>query len=242
MDPPWYPDFMQQFAWVASRSCRVGGHVISCFPPDGTRPGIQEERSAFEEWARYLGLTLLLEERCVLHYCTPPFERNALAACGITNVPGNWRRANLLVYRREKLLDVPRPPLPVIGPTWEEASLNGVRIRVRHDDTPSVCFTDPTLVKLVDGNVLPSVSRRNPIRGKADVWTSGNRIFGCRGRGLITGILKALAARASPLYAVSSALNRVLSAREQELVEQTTEAIHALVKEESYETWKYYEG
>ncbi len=33
------------------------------------------------------------------------------------------------------------------------------------------------LISLVKGDILPTVSRRDPRRRQADVWTSGNRIF-----------------------------------------------------------------
>ena len=50
-----------------------------------------------------------------------------------------------------------------------------MRIRISEPDEGS----DPSLVQLVVGDVLPTVSRRDPRRSSARLWTSGNRIFGC---------------------------------------------------------------
>ena len=36
-DPPWYPEYMRSFLWVARQACNVGGSVFLCFPPTGTR-------------------------------------------------------------------------------------------------------------------------------------------------------------------------------------------------------------
>jgi hypothetical protein len=39
------------------------------------------------------------------------------------------------------------------------------------------CSGQDGLVSLIEGDILPTVSRRDPRRRLADVWTSGNRIF-----------------------------------------------------------------
>jgi hypothetical protein len=59
---------------------------------------------------------------------------------------------------------------------WTERVLGRVRLRVRLGCDVA---HDPRLTRLVEGDVLPSVSRRDPRRVEARVWTSGNRVFGC---------------------------------------------------------------
>lgn len=113
-DPPWYPEYMRHFLWVACRMCRLGGHILFCFPPEGTRPGMEEERAAFDHWSDAHGLRLVRTENFALRYCSPPFERNALASHGMLNIPSDWRRAHLLVFRRERDKVVPRPGKSVV--------------------------------------------------------------------------------------------------------------------------------
>jgi hypothetical protein len=36
---------------------------------------------------------------------------------------------------------------------------------------------EAALIRVLAGDILPSVSRRDPRRGHADLWTSGNRVF-----------------------------------------------------------------
>src|SRR5205085_6500510 len=109
---------------------------------------------------------------------SPPFERNALRAEGILNVPQEWRRADLVGLSKSASTQIPRPMLSSIeGDKWTEESLLSVRIRIREHS--SLEFDDPTLVSFVHGDVLPSPSRRDGRRPLVDVWTSGNRVFAC---------------------------------------------------------------
>jgi hypothetical protein len=42
---------------------------------------------------------------------------------------------------------------------------------------------------LVEGDILPSVSRRDLRRSQARLWTSGNRVFGCAAPSLLLRVL-----------------------------------------------------
>ena len=84
------------------------------------------------------------------------------------------------------------------------ATFLGVRWRFRSQEPPIVCR--PLFVEAVPGDILDSVSRRDPRRAKADVWTSGNRIFACPNTASLELIVKALATGTRPDTYVSAVL------------------------------------
>lgn len=202
-------------------------------PPFGTRPGIEQEWIDTLDWAQKIGLTLIRLDKMALPYVTPLFELNVLKAEGLHTVPREWRCGNLALFSRSHQTEVPRPAVVLQEDEWIEEVLLGVRVRVRQPDLSS--FTNPSLVSIVPGDVLQSVSRRDPRRHLADVWTSGNRIFACHGRGVLQQILKAVAVGRSPYEAVAFALERPLSAKETELVCHTANQIINLVSTEQKE-------
>ncbi|MGO8670177.1 MAG: hypothetical protein ACLQVD_02240 [Capsulimonadaceae bacterium] len=172
-DPAWYPDHAKSFVWAASRLCVEGGHLLRSVAPEGTRPGLREETADLLEWADRCGFDLIDMERGVLPYNSPAFEQNAFAAGGIRGIPRDWRRGNLAIFVHARINKVRRSPSRYRrGPEWKEVLAAGVRFRIRMDGTnePST-FTDPRLVPVVHGSVLASVSRRDPMRQKVEVWT-----------------------------------------------------------------------
>lgn len=178
LDPPWYDPHVRGFLWTAALSTRPGGTVFLSLPPVGTRPGISEERSALFEWTRSVGLDLVDLEEGQINYLSPPFEWNALRAEGIAGCPPDWRRGDLATFRvRWTGREEDRPAIPPEAEKWPEVEARGVRIRFApHTPTPGV---PPTLLTIVPGDVLPSVSARDKRRHAATVWTSGNRVFAC---------------------------------------------------------------
>ena len=173
VDPPWYPDYLQPMLRSAARVCRADGIVLASLPPAGVRPGIADERVALAEFAEGQGLQLESLEELAVSYETPFFESNALEAAGVF-APAVWRRGDLAVYRRG------REPVEECRPEpgdeyWEEVEIDGMRLRVRPDS--EAASTTEDLQTLIRGEVLPSVSRREPRRALANVWTSGNRIY-----------------------------------------------------------------
>ena len=185
-DPPWYPDYVRSFLWAASYMAREGARIFVVFPGAGTRPGIEAEWEETLEWAQNAGLQWVDMSTEKVEYITPAFERNALRASGILNVPNIWRRATLAEFRRTGILQAERPPRPETD-AWNEVEVSGVRWRLRienyHDNA------DPRLIELVPSGVLPSVSRRHLVRRLAKVWTSGNRIYGCNNTPLLREII-----------------------------------------------------
>ena len=179
IDPPWYDPYVRAFLWTASRTTRDGGTVLLSLPPVGTRPGISHEREALFMWATQLGLNVADIEEARLGYVSPPFEWNALHAAGIWNCPPDWRRGDLVTLRlrRPRFQVPPRPEVPPEAERWPEAEVHGVRVRFAPHprEVPGATLIRP----LVPGDVLPSVSARDPRRRWATVWTSGNRVFAC---------------------------------------------------------------
>lgn len=234
IDPPWYEEHMAAFMWAAAGLCRTGGHVLASIPPVGTRPGIDRDREALFDWARRLGLSLIRQEPAMLPYSSPPFEINALKAEGIRAILVEWRRGDLTVFRKDGREVPPQPAFPsTIEEVWAEGSLRGVRIRVKpHDSTK---FKNPKLETIIDGDILPSASRRDERRSLADVWTSGNRVFACRGPHILRHVLCALVSGLSPEEAVARYLKRTLSDRERRLVCEAASQVIKLVERERSE-------
>jgi hypothetical protein len=239
IDPPWYEDYMRAFLWAACQLCALGGYLLVSVPPAGTRPGMVQEWSRTLAWTRQLGLNLLQEEVAALPYTTPPFERNALHAEGLYMISEDWRRGNLAVFVRTQLAHVPRPQ-PIDDAAWAEEVLLGMRIRIRPQ--PAGGFQNPTLKSLVPGDVLPSVSRRDPRRQFVDVWTSGNRIFACPGRHVLRQIVTAVAAGHSPAEAVAVYLQRPLHPEEKRLVTRAAYQLLRIARREQHEYMLFGEG
>ena len=100
-DPPWYEDDVLGFLRTSARVCADQGTVFLSFAPDGARPGIAEERHRIIWEAEQLGLRFVGIERLALSYATPFFEHNALRAARFEHVPVQWRRGDLLLFRRD---------------------------------------------------------------------------------------------------------------------------------------------
>ncbi len=239
-DPPWYAEHTRYFLWASSVFLSVGGCLLLCVPPAGTRPDVLEEWKATQAWARDLGFVLTRIYEGALSYISPPFERNALAACGIRNVPADWRRADLAVFNRKRMARIRDRARPRETAEWEEKVIEGVRIRVRCGDDKE--FQDPSLVSVVEGDVLPSVSRRDPRRRKAVVWTSGNRVFGCKGPGILKIVLNAATTEQPAIAAVAESLGRRLTFAERASVNDAISQVMGLVALESQEMSSWHLG
>ncbi|MGB5970006.1 MAG: hypothetical protein WBG70_16945 [Spirulinaceae cyanobacterium] len=232
-DPPWYPEHIHSFLWAACQLCQVGGYILISLPPLGTRPGMKQEWEETLNWAKQIGLTLYRLDETALSYKTPNFELNVLKAEGFSTISRKWRRGNLAIFKRTHQIFVPRPKVSYQKEEWIEVVLNGVRIRVRQQNIES--FLEPCLVSIVPDDVLKSVSRRDKRRRLADVWTSGNRVFACKGRGILLLILQALVNNKSPHLAVECALKHSLNHHQMKLISQTTNQIINVIEVEQKE-------
>ncbi len=238
IDPPWYEDYIRAFVGAACRVSAQGAYLLVSLPPIGTRPGMERERQGILEWAEQrAGLTLISLERAALSYVIPLFELNALRVDGFNCIPLNWRRGDLAILRRTDKLVAQETVVDVTGVhesgEWIEENISDVRIRIRKQEEET--FRNPSLLHVLTGDILPSVSRRDMRRGLADVWTSGNRIFSCRGRSTLRLILKAINARRSPIEEVAFHLKRRLLANEAEQIIRVAHQISEIVRLERAE-------
>lgn len=176
LDPPWYREHIHSFLWAASQVGLEDSVVLMPFPARGTRPGVSEELNAVVSFADSLGLVLLQNVPGAVPYLSPPFEQASLETVGLPDLPRDWRRGDLLVFRLASRRNVGRPPCS-IREEWDEFAFGAARLRVRRSP-PST--RDPRLLKLVPHNILPSVSSRLALRSRVDVWTTCNRVFACQ--------------------------------------------------------------
>ena len=232
-DPPWYYEEMAMFLWAARQMCRMGGKVFLSTPKVGTRPGIGSDLKRLDSWISRLGFVTEAFERDVIEYQSPFFERNALRAEGVSDYPDNWRRADLLVLRREKDIRVARPRPFSFERAWEEVSIGTMRLRVL--DVRGGGFRDPSLRSLTAGDQPASVSRRDPRKQKAKIWTSGNRVFDCIGGDLFLSVARAIEAQKPPTTAVEATLGRRLTRSEAARVQITIQQLHRLAATEEAE-------
>lgn len=234
LDSPWYEEHLTAFLWAASRLCALNGQILVSLPPVGTRPGIEQERTRLFDYAHKLGLIVTSFELAALPYASPPFELNALRAAGIFNFPKYWRRGDLAVFSKTQQLEISRPGRALVEDgVWSEENIGAVRLRIRQSD--EINFADPTLISVVEGDVLPSVSRRDTRRVMADVWTAGNRIFACQGRNVLRWIIHAIATNRAPEVEIIGHLGRNLIDDEAILVSQAAHQITKLSEQEQYE-------
>lgn len=173
LDPPWYLDFVRPMLSAAAHSCRAGGYVLISLPPDGARPTAERDRKAVIALGKRLGLVLVERKPLSIAYETPFFERNALRAAGLATPP-QWRRGDLVVFQRLSATSLPSPNSQR-SRLWTEVSVGRMRLFIGKGG--NVTVGEAALTSIVAGDVLPSVSRRDPRRSNANVWTSGNRVF-----------------------------------------------------------------
>lgn len=248
LDPPWYKEHIKLFLWAACGLSKSNGYLFISLPPMGTRPGINHEIEDILHWAqKELGLSLLRIDRAALPYRMPLFEYNALRAEGIFNTSREWRRGDLWIFETSDSLkyETAKPVVAdVEAPSdelWDEVVFCGMRVRLRMKENFLPIFYDPSLKSIVEKDVLPSVSRRDPRRQFIDVWTSGNRIFSTRGTHILGSIMLALSADQSPHEIVAAQIGRDLSATESNLISKAMQQITEIARLERDESLHYYE-
>ncbi|MDP1793055.1 MAG: hypothetical protein Q8K63_02860, partial [Acidimicrobiales bacterium] len=231
IDPPWYPAHVDLFLWAAAQFCGDDGLVLLSFPPAGTRPGVADERDAALRFAAGLGLSLIDIRRGELGYRSPPFERLALAAAGLDRIPEDWRRGDLLALRASASHHPAVRPSPVTDDLdWTAVPAPPTRIKVKHASTrPKAAPVQPRLNSIIDGDILPTVSRRDPRRSTAAVWTACNRVFACADTAAFATIVSSSARPDNAVEAIADAVGRRLSVAEQDEVKVATDQLEALV-------------
>jgi hypothetical protein len=162
---------------AAAFACRPGRHVLVSLPPIGTNSHVAADRARFLSMSAALSLNLRHLDPATILYDTPYFEANALAADGYPNTPKAWRSGDL--FALEKAQGSPASELVRTsrGRQWHEIVINRMRLFVKKSVVRDGQL-DAELASLIPGDILPSVKRTDERRKLAQVWTSGNRIFG----------------------------------------------------------------
>ena len=238
-DPPWYEEFTQAFLWASSRIALSGGIVLFSTPPVGTRPGVEQEWERVVAFAKKCGLELRDLNQC-LKYASPPFEKNALRIADHPYVDSEWRPGILARFEKIRDLQVARPIVSSERVEWMEQSASGIRFRLRKK--MPVAARNPVLVPLTHGEILASVSRRDPTRPLVDVWTSGNRVFACADTGTLQWIIQAIQSGDQVDTFIEKLIMRRLSSDERILVKQAEEQVSAVIEHEQEEYALKWEG
>jgi len=159
------------FLTVAVQMCRPNATVVLCQPAMGTRPGVDHERVALLEVVSSLGLRVDAVQSAAVRYVTPHFEAVSLRAAGHgVSIPTSWRRGDVLLLKRTDAT-IPPDRAATFGQEWHEVSFGPVCLKL------SRLPTGLDLGELVAGDILPTVSRRDPLQRRIGLWTSGNRVF-----------------------------------------------------------------
>jgi hypothetical protein len=230
VDPPWYTDYQLRFIWIASGICVIGGKVLVVFPKAGTRPGIQSDNQRILDYCETMSLGDTGAE-CEVRYVTPYFERNAIKQSGILSPFTHWRSADLKIFVKQRKTPSEEPKCKL--DSWDNESYLGFRIKSNPD--PISAFRNPTLKSVIPGDILPSVSRRDSRRERANVWTRGNRIYSSNGVHILREILKAMSLGSNPVDAVSRLVLRRLNKRERGLIENTVSSLKRIIDLEEQE-------
>ena len=192
-DPPWYPALMELFVQAAARVLVRDGMLLLCVPGGATRPGILAERRHLVDVAGVVGFVLEMSDQAAVGYESPPFELAALGAADLAGFDPIWRRADLLRFRKTARTIEPlsAPEIPEPETHWREVSIGRARIRV---DARAALVATQNLESIVAGDVLDSVSSRDPRRASASIWTSTNRVFRTSAPGELIVALRRVAA------------------------------------------------
>lgn len=171
IDPPWYPAETTAFLTASSCACRQDASIVLCQPTEATRPGVNEERMSLLSELRSLGLEHTGTQVARVRYLTPHFEAMSLKMSQPdASVPGDWRKGDLLMLK--KVAPCQRAELlQKTDGAWQDVQFGPVRIKLR-------ASADKDLMSIVPGDMLDTVSRRDPARERIGLWTSGNRVYG----------------------------------------------------------------
>lgn len=225
IDPPWYLEHARAFFSAAAKACRLGGFVLASLPGEGTRPGVPRERKALIAWCSRLGLEVAAVHSQCVAYETPLFEHNAFRAAGLGGDVRTWRRGDLWVLKRTGEGAEGDHPHFDSAHRWQEHGMDRMRVRFRSLTTQS---GQTRLETLVEGDILPTVSRRDPRRDLARVWTSGNRVFGCDDPDTLIVAARARAQGLDEIDAAAIALGRSLSDIERRTVRESCDRLTEL--------------
>jgi hypothetical protein len=177
-DPPWYPEETSAFVRIAAEILRVNGYLILSHAPAGTRPSAIDDAADARATIQAGGMEIVSERTLLLRYQTPPFESVAARAARMPSPPADWRRGDMIVAKRSRDARIPKHDQPgTTCESWTVIEIDDVPIAYRRWPPVVGLATGSLLEPIVSGDVLPSVSRRDPRRAAAILWTSMNRVY-----------------------------------------------------------------
>jgi hypothetical protein len=240
-DPPWYPGDFEAFLQTAATLLREEGVLYLSWPAEGTRPGLAQEWQSLLTTARQFGLHFAERRPMALRYCTPFFEGSSLRAAGLP-VLNAWRRSDLMVFLRHGYKSARVEGLTNVQGSKAWAAARSGFLDVRYRETSYQGAADPRLIRIVEGDVLTTVSRRDPTRNLAVVWTGSNRVFGCKSPDLFAVVLKASGETRAAVEAVQDRLGRSLTPHEEANVKEAQQQVLELEGQEHVEYVALHEG
>lgn len=237
VDSPWYPAHAVHFIEVAASLTRLGGRIFAVVPPEFTRPGVPLENEAIIESVARRGIGYVNLHRGVVTYQAPPFEVSTLKALSLYGVSHRWRRGDLLELSVERPISASDINAPSSEVPWDELRFQSSRIKFRADVLTDE--VDPSLRSIVSGDVLTSVSRRDPARSRVGVWTSGNRGFECTSPNVLRVGFEAFMEERDPVEACQDRLSVTLPRHMVIRLNQAVEQLVACVQlEEAELEWR----
>ncbi len=201
----------------------------------GTRPRAVAEVSDVLRWAADHGLVVLRQHPAAIRYLSPPFELASHRAAGLGGIPIDWRSGDLVSFRRREEMAADRPAPPDGHGAWLPFIINEIPIWIRDRTDGIERINAPLLEPIIAGDVLRSVSSRDPVREQIDVWTSLNRVWASPYPVVVESICRALAEHADPLQAVEADLGRAILAAEREYVRRAVDDLTEIVARERRE-------
>jgi hypothetical protein len=211
-DPPWYPDSAGGFIDAAAGLLAPSGVLLLAFVGTLTRPDADRDLFRVIAEAEKRGFEVIETRHRACRYEMPPFEQAALEAAGYPGVPQDWRLGTLVMLRRQ---ENPAPPRRVFAEAeWLGHEISDIPLRTRAD---APAHGNEILAPLLDGSPLPSVSRRDPRRHNAALWTSRNRIYAsCDPPALQRLVIETVDGKRISDKAVAAELNRLIAAERAE--------------------------
>lgn len=171
-DPPWYPEFYRAFIDRSSELLRLNGVLILSMLPSLTRPSAESDRADIETYAAEAGFILVNKLTAKAQYESPNFEFKTLADAGIF-CDKKWRVGDFFVFRKAKVTRRRIHHSLAKEPRWTTFHFDHFEIKLRQRRERA--RRKLRIVQLIHGGrTVGSVSRRDRIRSRIDLWTSEN--------------------------------------------------------------------
>lgn len=199
-DPPWYDDDIKLFIKRSAELLKVGGTIYISLPSLLTKPSIIQERLNLQDWLTKSKL-IISEMIPLVEYEVPPFE--FMAYKDIPDFTGEiWRRGDWVKLKKCENAKIDAKKIS-FNP-WIEYSFGKRRIFLKEKNF-NFEYEKPQLISLVKDNILNSVSKRNPLIPKIDIWTSRNKVYQIKsGYNVIKVILENLTEEESTILKILS--------------------------------------